>query len=161
MDSQDPRNRTHMRLQRLASRQPEVRPEYEVQPDVGGEPVNPFTAVSTDKPLVAVKGRRNGYLMLATRQEIQKYDEIPEDLLAAAWAWAITLEGLGAEKVYWMMLSEVNPHLHIHLFPRWPEDTVKGIQLFEGRDSAIQPAWTDAVNAALQEWAVQYQAELA
>lgn len=124
--------------------------------------VNPFTAVATDKPLVALRGQRNGYLTIAPAQELTAYKDLPEDVLAAAWAWAMALEELGSSRAYWITLSEQTRHLHVHIFPRWPEDTLQGIPLFETRNRKDgQPPWTPAVEAALQQWVDEYQVELA
>jgi hypothetical protein len=155
MEDQDlSRNRTHMRLQKLVAK-----PMGESN-HAHHNGTNPFTAVSTQKPLVALKGKRNGYLMLATSQEIFQYAELPDSLLIAAKTWAATLEKMGAPRVYWMTLSEVTPHLHIHLYPRWPEDNMKGIPLFEARETSPQLAWTELMEAALDKWALDFNAEI-
>lgn len=117
------------------------------------QPPNPFLAISTEKPLVAIRGRRNGYIMLAPSREITAYADLPDTLLLAAKAWASTLEAQGAPRAYWITLSEVTRHLHIHIFPRWPEDTLKGVPLFESRDSASQPEWQSSMQALLESWA--------
>lgn len=121
---------------------------------------NPFTAIQTEKPLVAVQGARNGYIMLAPSAEITDYASLPDAMPLAAKAWAAQLEQLGAPRAYWITLSEVTPHLHIHIFPRWLEDSLKGIPLFESRDTAPQPEWTPAVTQALEVWAKTYQVEI-
>lgn len=122
-------------------------------------PANPFL-IATEKPLVAIRGTRNGYIMLAPSRELVNYVDLPDSLLLAAKAWAIALEKLGSPRAYWITLSELTPHLHIHLFPRWPEDTLKGIPLFESRDSAPQPAWTSQLDEALAAWATQFSVEV-
>jgi diadenosine tetraphosphate (Ap4A) HIT family hydrolase len=115
---------------------------------------NPFSGYeSTHKPLVAVKGARNGYLQLAPTQLTEHYGDLPPTLFAAATDWARILESLGAQRVYWVMLAEVVPHLHLHLYPRWTPDEPKGLPLFEARESAPQPAWTGTTQAALLQWA--------
>ncbi|HEY9687696.1 MAG TPA: hypothetical protein V6C52_12040 [Coleofasciculaceae cyanobacterium] len=155
MEDQDlNRSRTQMRLQKLVAK-PMGESDH---PQHNG--ANPFTAVSTQKPLVALKGKRNGYLMLATSQEILQYAELPDSLLTSAKTWAATLEKMGAPRVYWMTLSEVTPHLHIHLYPRWSEDDLKGIPLFEARESNPQPAWTELTEAALDKWALDFNVEI-
>jgi diadenosine tetraphosphate (Ap4A) HIT family hydrolase len=145
-------NRAKLRLQKLGGRHTEA-PESE-------STANPFLSVATDKPLIGIKGLRNGYLMLAPSREILAYAELPENLFNAARAWAAELERLGSPRAYWITLSEANPHLHIHLFPRWPEDTLKGIPLFETREQSPHPAWTDECLTALQQWAVMFNVEL-
>ncbi len=112
---------------------------------------NPFR-VETDCPLVAIRGARAGYLMVASRREVFRYQDIPQAVFEAARSWAETLEQLGACRVYWLVLSEVTPHYHIHVFPRWPQDGLKGIPLFEARDSAPQPYWTAPLEEALLRW---------
>lgn len=123
--------------------------------------INPFLALQTDLPMVALRGKRNGYIMLAPTQEITTYSELPPNVLLAAKDWAATLERLGSPRTYWMTLSEVTPHLHIHLFPRWSEDSLKGVPLFESRETLPQPGWTEAVQNALAQWAQQHQVALA
>src|SRR5688572_26984434 len=113
---------------------------------------SPF-AIETDAPLVAIKGPRCGYLQLSTNAIHTRYADLPMRLFQASQAWASRLEQLGAPRVYWITLSEVVTHLHIHLYHRWPEDTEKGVPLFEAREKQPQPAWTDAVEAALVTWA--------
>ena len=118
---------------------------------------NPFIQGDTDLPYCALTRNRNGYIMVATRQEVVSYAEFSLDLMAAAKAWSTILENHGAPRVYWIMLSEETQHLHMHLFPRWPEDTQKGIALFESRNITSQPAWTPELEAALAEWAKTWQ----
>ncbi len=124
------------------------------------DPSHPFLSKATDKPLVALLGQRNGYIMLASSQETLHYESLSDAALFAARAWATRLEQLGSPRAYWIVLSEVTRHLHIHLFPRWPEDTLSGVALFESRDTAAQPEWTEAVKAALQAWATEAQVEI-
>jgi diadenosine tetraphosphate (Ap4A) HIT family hydrolase len=100
------------------------------------QPRHPFLSSGTAKPLVALKGQRNGYIMLAPSQETEHYGTLSNEALLAARAWATRLEQLGSPRAYWIVLSEVTRHLHIHLFPRWPEDTLSGVPLFESRDPA-------------------------
>ena len=102
---------------------------------------------------MALKGQRNGYIMLAPAKDIRHYTGLEPALFATAKAWGEQLEALGAQKVYWIMLSEVTEHLHIHLYPRWADDTQKGITLFESRDSEPQPDWQPAVLDQLAQWA--------
>ena len=114
---------------------------------------NPFTAVDGNQPFIALTRNRNGYIMIATRQENTSYGDFSLDLMAVAKAWASILESYGAPRVYWIMLSEETQHLHMHLFPRWPEDAQKGITLFEARNNTPQPPWTPELDTALAEWA--------
>lgn len=118
---------------------------------------NPFLAIAADMPLVALKGKRNGYIMLAPAQEITHYGELPTQLFQAAQAWATLLETSGSPRAYWITLSEVTRHLHIHLFPRWETDNLKGVELFETRDTQPQPDWEPALLNQLEQWATQYQ----
>lgn len=121
---------------------------------------HPFLSTSTQKSLVALRGQRNGYIMLAPSQETFHYETLSDAALLGARAWATRLEQLGAPRAYWIVLSEVTRHLHIHLFPRWPQDTLSGVALFETRDTEAQPEWTAAIQTALQAWAEEYQVEL-
>lgn len=124
------------------------------------EPNHPFLSTTTDKPLVALLGQRNGYIMLAPSQETLHYESLSDAALLAARAWATRLEQLGSPRAYWIVLSEVTRHLHIHLFPRWPEDPQSGVPLFESRNTAPQPEWTETLKAALQAWATEHQVEI-
>jgi diadenosine tetraphosphate (Ap4A) HIT family hydrolase len=121
---------------------------------------HPFLSQPTLKALVAVRGQRNGYIMLAPSQETLHYDTLSDIALLAARAWATRLEQLGAPRAYWIVLSEVTRHLHIHLFPRWPQDALSGVALFESRATAAQPEWTETLQTALQAWAKEYQVEI-
>jgi diadenosine tetraphosphate (Ap4A) HIT family hydrolase len=116
---------------------------------------NPFL-YSTEAPLVALINGRNGYVQLAPSTEITQYAGLDEALFRAAKAWAEILESHGTERVYWITLSEVVRHLHIHLYPRWPEDTLKGLPLFEARNTGIQPPWTGDLSKALATWAATH-----
>lgn len=113
---------------------------------------NIFTAVKTEQPNVALTRNRNGYIMIATHEEAVSYSDFSLDLMAAAKAWASILENHGAQRVYWVMLSEETPHLHMHLFPRWDGDELRGIALFEARNTQPQPAWTPDLEDALKAW---------
>jgi len=115
---------------------------------------------TTEKPFVAIAGKRNGYIQLATSHEIHQYAGMPDDLLLASKAWAIALEKLGARRVYWITLSEAVHHLHIHLYPRWDDDEPKGLPLFEQRDNPNQPAWTPDSLAARETWATHWHIEM-
>jgi len=121
---------------------------------------HPFLSKSTDKPLVALKGQRNGYIMLAPSRETLRYEHLDHEALFAAKDWLSRLEQLGSPRAYWIVLSEVTPHLHLHLFPRWPEDMVSGTALFETRDNLPQPPWTSEVLSALHSWAEAHQVEI-
>lgn len=122
--------------------------------------INPFLEAPTDKAIVAIKGRRSGYLQIAPSIETNTYESLPLNILIAARAWAVALESLGAKRVYWITLSEMVRHLHIHLYPRWMETEAKGIELFEGRETQPQPDWTEPVETALYRWAETYHAEI-
>ncbi|HEY9886392.1 MAG TPA: hypothetical protein V6C96_03930 [Vampirovibrionales bacterium] len=123
---------------------------------------NPFQ-LDTKAPLVFIKGQRKGYLQIATSEIITKYKNLPDYLLLAAKDWVTSLEGLGAKKVYWISLSEVVEHLHIHLYPRWSDTESKGIQLFEERNNSDlkQPNWTTEEEKKLYEWVSKWKAEQA
>lgn len=120
---------------------------------------SPF-AVDTRKELVAILGKRNGYIQLATRDSIETYADWSDAPLQAAKAWAIQLEALGSPRIYWITLSEEVRHLHIHLFPRWKADTLKGVALFETRNTEPQPDWEAPVLTALAQWAEQFDVEV-
>lgn len=114
--------------------------------------MNPFLT-NTDKALVAIKGERAGYIQIAASSEVTLYQDLPEEILIAAKNWAVELEKMGAKKVYWITLSEVVTHLHIHLYPRWTDNEAKGLPLFEKRNTAPQPAWTTEMLLCLNAWA--------
>ena len=119
---------------------------------------SPFTH-STEKPLVAIQGQRRGWVQLSTPTEITHYADLPPVLFTAATAWAAALETLGAPKVHWIMFSETVPHLHLHLYPRWAEDTARGTALFDARNEP-QPAWDCATTDALEAWAAKHNVHL-
>jgi diadenosine tetraphosphate (Ap4A) HIT family hydrolase len=121
--------------------------------------MNPFL-INTEKSTVAVCGKRGGYLMIAPSTEVQNYDGLSPEVLRAAQAWAVILEKMGSPRAYWIILSEVTRHLHVHLYPRWPEDTLKGIPLFEAREETPQPDWTPELKKALQDWASAFDVEI-
>ncbi|HEY9744621.1 MAG TPA: hypothetical protein V6C99_00220 [Oculatellaceae cyanobacterium] len=98
--------------------------------------------------------------MLAPSQAVESYRDCPNELFTAARAWAARLESFGSPRVYWVTLSEEVRHLHIHLFPRWEGDTLKGIPLFETRNEPNQPAWTPQVKELLREWAARFNVEV-
>jgi diadenosine tetraphosphate (Ap4A) HIT family hydrolase len=123
-------------------------------------PTNPFLKAKTTLPIVALKSKRNGYIMIAPKEEITDYASLPDIVLLAAKAWAAQLESLGSPRAYWITLSEATPHLHIHIFPRWLQDDLKGIALFERRDTDPQPTWTVQSEQALFNWAQTYQVEI-
>jgi len=112
---------------------------------------NPFLT-DTDRPLVAIRGLRGGYVQLASAQEITNYRALPQALFVAAQDWAARLEGLGARRVYWIPLSEVVRHLHIHLYPRWTDEEPQGLAVFEQRHASPQPPWTPQILAAFDAW---------
>jgi diadenosine tetraphosphate (Ap4A) HIT family hydrolase len=121
--------------------------------------MNPFIH-KTQLPLIALKGNRKGYLQLAPSEEITSFQQLSLQFFQAAQAWATHLEDLGAKRIYWITLSEVVPHLHIHLYPRWREDEPKGLALFEKRDEMPQPLWPEdpfhEINQVLNRWAREY-----
>lgn len=120
---------------------------------------NPFF-ISSQQSLVAIQGQRAGYIQLATSQEITEYSQLSVELFTAAKAWAATLEAHGAKRVYWLTLSEVVPHLHIHLYPRWTDDERKGLPLFEARNESPQPVWPSELKNALAEWVSKHDVYL-
>lgn len=120
---------------------------------------NPFLTQTT-KPFVVIKGARAGYIQLATSEEIIHYNQLPNELFQAAKTWAALLENQGAKRVYWLTLSEVVTHLHIHLYPRWSDDEPKGIPLFEDRNAPNQPEWPTELKAELNKWAREHQVYL-
>lgn len=117
---------------------------------------NPFLQQSNPSRCIALRGLRNGYIQLAPSKELTLYNALDAQILIAAQHWCCALESLGAKRVYWLTLSEVLPHLHIHLYPRWSDSEIKGLALFEARHTPEQPAWTEATEAALIEWAAQH-----
>jgi diadenosine tetraphosphate (Ap4A) HIT family hydrolase len=113
---------------------------------------NPFL-IQTDKSIVALRGPRKGYLQIAPAFEVTKFASISPYLLIAAHEWAIALENLGAKNVFWITLAEILPHKHFHIYPRWIEDAEQGLELFNLRNEAKQPAWTREADETLFEWA--------
>jgi hypothetical protein len=123
-------------------------------------PQSPFTN-QTLRPLVALCGTRGGYIQVATSTYIDRYQELPTALHMAAQEWAKTLEALEAKRIYWFILSEQVRHLHIHLYPRWSdEETLRGIELFEARESLPQPGWSTPLLEALEDWSNRHDVHL-
>ncbi len=120
---------------------------------------SPFSTTTND-PLVALAGQRCGYIQLATSQLAMHYADLPDEIFTAAKDWAACLEKLGAQRVYWIMLAEQVTHLHLHLYPRWTSDEIKGLPLFEQRNMRPQPDWSDSVQRALADWAERHQVHL-
>lgn len=119
----------------------------------------PFS-IETDMALVALKGARNGYIQLAPRNYTTRFADLPPGLFEAARDWATCLQDLGAERVFWLMLAEVVDHQHLHLYPRWSADPLRGLDLFQARMNEPQPAWTPAVEEALKAWTARHQVEV-
>ncbi len=117
---------------------------------------NPFLKAPKGYAFACIKGARNGYIQLATTIEVHQYQNLPPEILMAAQDWASALECLGAKKVYWLTLAEVLPHLHIHLYPRWENDTQKGVALFEARETLPQPEWNETTRNTLNTWAKKH-----
>lgn len=121
---------------------------------------SPF-CVDTDQPMVAIVGKRAGYIQLAPIKAVTSYSELPNYVLTVAKMWAAILEkDAGAQRVYWLTLAEEVRHLHIHLYPRWPEDTEKSLTLFEQRNEPNQPEWPAELTGQLHHWAALYHVEL-
>ncbi|MEB3288237.1 MAG: hypothetical protein VKJ04_12155 [Vampirovibrionales bacterium] len=126
---------------------------------------SPFD-VSCTEPFVALQGKRKGYIQLAPAKRITTYRQLPPRFFEAAQDWAACLEeSLASPRVYWITLSEEVPHLHVHLYPRWPQDEDKqdeqrGLPLFEARESSPQPAWDALTKKALEEWAKRFDVYL-
>lgn len=120
---------------------------------------NPFIT-KTQQPLVALKGKRAGYIQLATTTEVTQYQHLPAELFIAAQSWAAILEQHQAKRIYWLTVAEVVQHLHIHLYPRWTDEESKGISLFEARNIPNQPKWTPELSNLLIQWATKYNVQL-
>jgi hypothetical protein len=60
---------------------------------------NPFIHGDSDLPYIALTRDRNGYIMVATHQEIVSYADFSLDLMAVAKAWSAILESHGAPRV--------------------------------------------------------------
>jgi diadenosine tetraphosphate (Ap4A) HIT family hydrolase len=105
---------------------------------------SPF-AIETDKPYVAIKGKRGGYIQLATAKPVTNWADMPDELLQLAKQWCATLQAHGAKKVYWIVLAEQVEHLHIHLYPRWSDDEPRGLELFEQRFEEQAFGWDAAL----------------
>jgi diadenosine tetraphosphate (Ap4A) HIT family hydrolase len=124
--------------------------------------INPFV-INTSKPLVAIKGRRAGYIQLATSTYINTYAQLPVRLFEAAKLWAAIVETHGAKKIYWITLSEVVDHKHIHLYPRWHKDNLDGLDLFNNRindEKTTINSWNSLLSDALLDWSNEYDVEL-
>lgn len=120
---------------------------------------NPFLACSTDKNFIALKGLNKGYLQIAPAKFVNNFSDLNSNIFQIAHSWAQILEKLGAKKVYWITLSEALPHLHIHLFPRWEDQSIKGLDLFALREQCLW-SWNQETNNCLYVWAKENQIEI-
>jgi hypothetical protein len=84
----------------------------------------------------------------------------PREPVLIAKQWCTKLEKLGAKRVYWIIISEQVKQIHIHLYPRWSDEEIKGIDLFALRESDPQPAWNEDLNLLLSEWAEKNLVEI-
>lgn len=114
---------------------------------------SPFLGHSTQSKFVVIKGRRCGYIQLASAEEIVNYSDLSPLLFLAAHEWMKALEKFGAKRVYFILLSEEVKHIHIHLYPRWEEQEAKGLDLFAQREQKNQPIWSQEINSLLDKWA--------
>jgi diadenosine tetraphosphate (Ap4A) HIT family hydrolase len=121
--------------------------------------MNPFIT-NTTLPWVALVGPRQGYIQLAPSHVCESFAALSPELFTVAQAWACQLEALGAARVLWLTLAEVTHHKHIHLYPRWPDDSLQGVALFEARENTPQPLWSETSQTALAAWAQQHQVHL-
>ncbi len=117
---------------------------------------NPFLIKPTNKKFIALKGQTNGYLQIAPAEFTDNFNNLNPQIFLIAQTWAQELEQLGAKKVYWITLSEIVTHLHIHVFPRWSDQEVKGLDLFALREECLWP-WNENTNKALNAWADKNQ----
>ncbi len=125
---------------------------------------NPFIQTTRltkiSKPFAAIKGKRAGYIQLAESKEALHYEDLSDSLFLIAKQWCSKLEKLRAKRVYWIILSEQVKQIHIHLYPRWSDEEIKGIDLFALRESDPQPAWNEDLNLLLSEWAEKNLVEI-
>jgi diadenosine tetraphosphate (Ap4A) HIT family hydrolase len=120
-------------------------------------PNNPFD-IETALPLVAIIGNRGGYIQLSPSHSVEGYIQLPLACLQAALAWATIVEAQPTiARCYWITLSEAVKQLHIHLYPRYGDETeAVGIPLFEARNTQPHPPWTAELKKALNQWAKTY-----
>jgi diadenosine tetraphosphate (Ap4A) HIT family hydrolase len=120
-------------------------------------PNNPFK-IKTHLPLVAIIGNRGGYIQLSPSHQAEAYEQLPLACLQAALAWATILEAQPTiARCYWITLSEAVKQLHIHLYPRYNNETqTVGMPLFEARNTQPQPPWLPELKIALHHWATTH-----
>lgn len=124
-------------------------------------PQSPFKT-DTSHPLIAIIGKRAGYLQIASSQQGNQHSEVPSSLFLASQAWSAFLQTQEeVSKVYWLQFSEVVSHLHWHLYPRFVGDAFKGTDAFEKRHTpeACQ-AWALHWQAGLYQWAERFDVAL-
>lgn len=124
---------------------------------------DPFACPTASNPptpysLVAIKGQRGGYVQLAPAHPVTTYGDTSPEIFLAARDWATRMEThiMGIARMYWLTFSEVVPHFHIHLYPRYRADTLKGTALFEAREEPVQPGWSPEQEALLTAWCQQW-----
>jgi diadenosine tetraphosphate (Ap4A) HIT family hydrolase len=120
---------------------------------------SPFSNNSGKHLLVCIKGKRPGYIQVASSKMVTEFKNLPNQALECAKAWAGELEKLGAKRVYWFILSEEVRHLHIHLYPRWNDEESRGITLFEKRFEEVCEPWSKVLAEKLEQWALKYDIE--
>ncbi|WP_420874602.1 HIT family protein [Paenibacillus mucilaginosus] len=91
----------------------------------------------TDRWVVRVKKNEvNGYHILEPKRHLTSWGEFNIQELTEMGSIIQTLETLlkkeyMAEKVYIVTISELVPHLHLHVIPRNKNSNIKGLPLIE------------------------------
>lgn len=95
-----------------------------------------------------------GAVVVKTKQHVESLWELPDTAAAELGPFlrrvsGAIVDGLGAERAYLTMWVDAPPH-HVHLvvYPRWPDDSEKALELQVRRRNEGPPAAAAAAAAA-------------
>ena len=95
-----------------------------------------------------------GAVVVKTREHVESLWALSDEAAAELGPFlrrvsGAIVEGLGAERTYLTMWVDKPPlHVHMVIYPRWPDEVERGPSLDQKRYVAGPPAANDAVRAA-------------